>query len=326
MPRNARFTLSYRPTVYHVISRTALPGFPLGDVEKDRLLDIIRYFSKIYFVDVLGFAIMGNHWHLAVKVYPMEYAERDEVKDRFTNRYGDDVYFGDKEYEKFSKKWTDLSEFVREVKQTFSRYFNKRHNRRGFFWGERFKSLIVEEGLTLVNLLAYIDLNPIRAGIVKRPEEYKWCSLGYHIQTGNKDSLLSIDFGMKEWNEFNPKEIVRKYRQFVYETGAAEESEELGAAGDRGQKSEASGQPEKATRGIDPKIVKKERKKNYKVSRVDRFRYRCRYFTDSGVIGGKDFVQEVFDQVKHLLTSKDERKFTPVGGVEGVYSMKRLGT
>lgn len=38
----------------------------------------------------------------------------------------------------------------------------------------------------------------------------------------------------------------------------------------------------------------------------------------------KEFVSEVFDQVKHLLRSKDTRKFTPVGGVEGVYSMKRL--
>nr|WP_157493176.1 hypothetical protein [Desulfonatronovibrio magnus] len=37
--------------------------------------------------------------------------------------------------------------------------------------------------------------------------------------------MLSIDFGMKEWNEFDPKEIVRKYRQFVYETGAAESQE-----------------------------------------------------------------------------------------------------
>jgi hypothetical protein len=37
-------------------------------------------------------------------------------------------------------------------------------------------------------------------------------------------------------------------------------------------------------------------------------------------------VQDVFDQVKHLLGSKDERKFTPVGGVDGVYPMKRLGT
>ena len=185
--------------------------------------------------------------------------------------------------------------------------------------------------MTLVNLLAYVDLNPIRAGIVKRPEEYKWCSLGYHVQTRNKDNLLCVDFGMQEWNEIDPKEIVHKYRQFVYETGAAEESEESGV------RSEELGK-----KGIDPKIVKRERKKKYKISRVDRFRYRCRYFNDAGIIGspvksclwqgaygsfhqaGKAFVGEVFDQVKHLLTSKDERKFTPVGGVEGLYSMKRL--
>ena len=108
---------------------------------------------------------------------------------------------------------------------------------------------------------------------------------------------------MKEWNEHSPKEIVRKYLEFVYETGAVD-----------------------AGKGkvIDEKIVKKERRRKYKVSRVDRFRYRCRYFNDAGIIGSKAFVSEVFDQVKHLLTSKDERKFTPVGGVEGVYSMKRL--
>ena len=303
MPRYARFILPDRPTIYHVISRTALPGFPIGDIEKDKLLDIIRYFSNIYFVDILGFAIMGNHWHLAVKVYPHEYAGRDEVKERFISRYGDSVYFGDNEYKKLSKKWTDLSEYVREIKQSFSRYYNKRHNRKGFFWGERFKSMIVQEGRTLINMLAYIDLNPIRAGIVKKPENYRWCSLGYHVQTGNRDGLLSIDFGLKEWNEFNPKEIVRKYRQFVYETGAVD-----------------------AGKGkvMDKKIVEKARKKGYKISRVERFRYRCRYFTDSGVIGGKDFVQEVFDQVKHLLKSKDERTFTPVSGMDGVYSMKRL--
>ncbi|KXB09284.1 hypothetical protein AKJ60_00510 [candidate division MSBL1 archaeon SCGC-AAA385M11] len=73
-----------------------------------------------------------------------------------------------------------------------------------------------------VNLLAFVDLNPIRAGIVKRPEDYKWSSLGYHIQAGNKGSLLNVDFGMKEWNEFKPGEIVRKYRAFVYETGAVD--------------------------------------------------------------------------------------------------------
>ncbi len=72
------------------------------------------------------------------------------------------------------------------------------------------------------------------------------------------------------------------------------------------------------------KIVEQERKKNYRLTRADVFRHRCRYFTDSGIIGSKEFVAEVFDGVKHLLASKDERRFTPVGGVEGVFSMKRL--
>jgi len=59
-------------------------------------------------------------------------------------------------------------------------------------------------------------------------------------------------------------------------------------------------------------------------ARSDRFRCRFRYFTDAGIIGSKDFVEEVFDRVKHLLGSKDNRRFTPVSGVEGVYSVKRL--
>jgi len=161
--------------------------------------------------------------------------------------------------------------YVKDIKQGFTFYYNKKYCRQGFFWGGRFKSLIVEDGPTLVNLLAYVDLNPIRAGIVKRPEEYKWCSLGYHVQTGNKDDLLCVDFGMKEWNEFESGEIVRKYREFVYETGAA----------DGGRWSVVGGQWEerRGKRGIDQKIVDRERKKKYELTRQDRFLYRSRYFT-----------------------------------------------
>ena len=58
-----------------------------------------------------------------------------------------------------------------------------------------------------------------------------------------------------------------------------------------------------STRG--QKVVEKERKRKYRVSRTDRFRYRSRYFTDSGIIGSKAFVGEVFNRVKHLMGSKD---------------------
>jgi hypothetical protein len=48
-------------TVYRVISRTALDGFPLGDIEKDFMLDLIRQYAALYLVEILGFSIMGNH-------------------------------------------------------------------------------------------------------------------------------------------------------------------------------------------------------------------------------------------------------------------------
>ena len=66
------------------------------------------------------------------------------------------------------------------------------HNRRGYFWGDRFKNVIVENGETLINCLAYIDLNPIRAGLVDRPEPYPWNSLGYHLQTNNRDNFSPL--------------------------------------------------------------------------------------------------------------------------------------
>ncbi len=42
-----------------------------------------------------------------------------------------------------------------------------------------------------------IDLNPLRAGLVERPEQYRWNSLGFHVQTNNRDNFLSTDFGLK---------------------------------------------------------------------------------------------------------------------------------
>ncbi len=304
MPRIARFIRNDRQTVYHVISRTALPGLPIKDTDKDYLLGLIKRLSRLYFVDVLGFAVMGNHFHLVARMHPEDEISTSDIIKRWQKYYGDEAQMPTDRMVEVKKRLCSLGAYVKDIKQNFTRYYNKKHRRKGFFWGGRFKSMIVQEGSTLVNLLAYVDLNPIRAGIVKKPENYRWSSLGYHTQTGNKDGLLDIDFGLKEWNELDPREIVRKYRQFVYETGAV----------DAGK-----------GKTIEKKVVEKARKKGYKISRVERFRYRCRYFTDSGVIGGKDFVQEVFDQVKHLLGSKDERKFTPVGGVEGLYSMKRLG-
>jgi len=77
MPRTQRMIIEDQSTVYHVISRTALGGFPLGDIEKDFMLDLIRRYAALYLVEIPGLCLMGNHFHILVRVIP-EYKFSDE--------------------------------------------------------------------------------------------------------------------------------------------------------------------------------------------------------------------------------------------------------
>jgi REP element-mobilizing transposase RayT len=306
MHRTQRLIISDETAVYHVMSRTALDGFPLGDIEKDFMLDLIRRYSSLYLVEILGVCIMGNHFHLLVKMIP-EYKYTDEnIKKRYVGFYRDERVFTNALIPAMREKLSNLSEFVREIKVGFTRYYNKRHNRRGYFWGDRFKSVIVEKGETLINCLAYIDLNPLRAGLVDRPEEYRWNSLGYHIQSGNKDNFLSLDFGLKEFGVVDSEERLKRYRRYVYEAGALGRSEKTAAG------------------VIDNSVLKKERENDFELKRVQRFRYRTRYFTDSGIIGTKEFVSGNYRRFKDLFMSKKDKIPKPVAGLDGIYSLKRL--
>ena len=183
---------------------------------------------------------------------------------------------------------------MKDIKQTFSRYYNKKNNRKGFFWAERFHSVLAENGETLINCLAYIDLNSVRAGIVKKPEAYRWSSLGYHIQAKNKDNFLSLDFGLKEFGVKGSKARLEHYRRFVYLKG-----------------------------GLDTSIVT-GKKPSSDLSELDRFLYRTRYFTDSGVIGSKAFVEKHYMKFSHHFTCKRKKQPKPIKGLQGIYSLKRL--
>jgi REP element-mobilizing transposase RayT len=316
MPRTQRLIINDESTVYHVMSRTALDGFPLGDIEKDFMLNLIRRYAALYLVEILGFCLMGNHFHILVRVFPEDKFTDEEILKRYVDFYGDDRIFTEGLVPSLRLKLSNLSEFMREIKVGFARFYNRRHGRRGYFWGDRFKSVIVENGATLINCLAYIDLNPLRAGLVERPEQYRWNSLGYHIQTGNKGNFLSLDFGLIEFGpggirsavsrEFHrasvldAKERLKHYRRYVYEAGSLSRHEKGNI------------------KVIEDKVVEKERSREFELSKSDRFRYRTRYFTDSGIIGSKEFVSTVYQRFKYLFASK------PIKGLDGMYSLKRL--
>lgn len=303
MARSPRITNPGEPTVYHLISRTTLVGFPLGDVEKDYFTELVRKFARIYFIEVLGFCCMGNHFHLLVRMFPEEDYSDEDIRDRFTFCYGSHRKLLDGQIPHYRLKWSDLSAFMKEIKLGFTRYFNKRHDHQGYFWGDRFKSLIVEDGDALLNCLAYIDLNPVRAGLVERPEDYRWNSIGWHVQTGNKGGFLSTDFGLEGHEGMTLSKKLREYRRFLYETGALDR--------DKGVVLKAD-------------IVELERKNDYDLARVNRFRYRTKYFTDSGIIGSKKFVTQIYNSVKHRLPSKKEKRPQEVKGLNGIFSLKKF--
>ena len=75
---------------------------------------------------------------------------------------------------------------------------------------------------------------------------------------------------------------------------------------------------------IDNDIVEHERENDFELNRIRRFRYRTRYFTDSGIIGTKEFVSENYQRFKDLFMSKREKVPRPVAGLDGIYSLKRL--
>ena len=166
--------------------------------------------------------------------------------------------------------------------------------------------MLVDNGQTLINCLAYIDLNPIRAGLVEKPEDYRWCSLGYHVQAGNKDNFLSLDFGLSDFIRLDSAERLARYRRYVYGAGAIARPENPSA------------------KTIDSDILQKEREADFNLDRINRFRYRTRYFSDSGIIGTKAFVSEYYRQFKNLFSSKNDKRPKPIKGIEGVFSLKRL--
>ena len=104
MPRIARMKVKGEPTVYNVISRTALDGFALGDVEREFMLNHIKRLSRVYFAEVHGFCIMGNHFHLLIQMFPEHYFTDDEVRKRCKAYFGKDYEIIDEQIGYYRKK------------------------------------------------------------------------------------------------------------------------------------------------------------------------------------------------------------------------------
>lgn len=187
--RTARKKVIGEDTYYHLCSRVAgsKGHYPFTRADKQAGIRIVKELCEYFCVEPISVAWMGNHWHLVLFV-PGTPPSREEAAGRYNAHYGKKGRYLDPDdtalCDLVRHQLTDISQFMRQVQQKFTWYINKTHNRRGTLWAERFKSTILEEEEALWNCVAYIELNPVRAGLVKNPGQYRHSTWGHYCGTG----------------------------------------------------------------------------------------------------------------------------------------------
>ncbi len=325
--RRARFLAPWKdsavkPAIYHCVSRVVDRRFVFGDTEREQFRMYMRMQENFSGCRVLAYCVMSNHFHLLLEVPPMpEGGITDELLLKRLSAVHTEAFVADvaKEMDKarkegreemvaeirarFTYRMHNLSEFMKTLLQRFTRWFNRTHHRSGTLWEERYKSVIVESGIAARTMAAYIDLNPVRAGMVADPAAYRWSSYGEAVGGGAKgngkkarEGLVracmsdhGAGFEAEKW-----REISRIYRRAM---GLALGRKAGRAEVDRGK--------------IKPMLNTEEAlaaEKNGTVlpdlGMAAMLRCRVRYFTDGAVIGSKAFVNEVFAGARERFTAK----------------------
>ena len=288
---------------YHVISRVVDRRFVLQVQEREVFRKLLFRQAAFAGVTVVAWCFMNNHFHLLIEVSNKETALEGWDDEAYLERLKllkSEVYT--RQVLSQIKMWKrngntkavhraamavkarlfDLSAFVKELKYKFSVWFNRQHGRRGTLWEERFRSVLLEDGEAVRFCAAYIDLNPVRAGLCEHPEEYRWCSYAAALG-GDKASRkgLARAWGRQRWTET----AARDYRVLLFGRGEAHAGEET-----------ADGRVVKARAGFNRQQIEEEVKKGGRLPVWKVLRCRIRYFSEGAVLGSKEFVDSFFEE------------------------------
>ena len=317
---------------YHVVSRVVDRAFKLDDGEKEIFRTMMRRTEAFSGVRVLTYAILSNHFHLLVVVPERGEVSGDELMRRMTALYGrayvadrvrqwdewrknGSVYLIDREQDNIRMRMGDVSAFVKTLKQRYSMSYNRRHGRSGTLWEERFKSVLVENGESAKAVVAaYIDLNPVRAGLVSDPKDYRWSGYGEACGGGKaaREGLVAVHDSRHYEQAGAWRHVSTRYRALLY----AEGEERRAAFGGR-----------VVRKGIATAEVDQVLESGGKLPLQDILRCRVRYFTDGMAIGGKEFVERIFNDNRGLFGPKRKdgarkMRFGEWGGLRTVRALR----
>ena len=307
----------------------------------------MRMYENFSGCRVLSYCVMSNHFHLLLEVPPMPEGglAEEELLKRLSALYSeafvagvaaelvearrvcvpeteqtlDTIQAADtgetttarvaEIHARFTYRMHDLSQFMKGLLIRFTRWFNRIHSRKGTLWEERFKSVIVESGVAARTIAAYIDLNPVRAGMVKDPADYRWSSYGEAVGGGTKGngrkareglvrayfSDQGVGFEIEKW-----RDVSRLYRRLM---GLS-----LGKKPGRSELSKMSTNMGQTTMNTAEMLGSADNETVLKdLGMAKMLHCRVRYFTDGAVIGSKEFVNEAFASARERFgaTRKD---------------------
>jgi REP element-mobilizing transposase RayT len=172
--------IEYPGAVYHITSRgNEKKSIFKDDQERYTFLDILETVNKRYHWMCHAYCLMDNHYHLLI-----------ETPDG------------------------NLSIGMRYLNGVYTQFFNRQHKRTGHLFQGRYKAILIQKDSHLLAVCRYVVLNPIRGGIVARPEEWKWSSYRATAGRAKRHSCLTTDWVLGQFSVARGT-AEKEYRQFV---------------------------------------------------------------------------------------------------------------
>lgn len=284
--RSPRLKPKDSSAVFHCMSRIVGGAPLLRDVEKEHFGKQMWLLADFCGIEIITHTEMDNHFHLVLRTPdPSQPVADQEVRRRLAGLYGPKhplVARADEELqglghisEAFRKqllaRMGDVSMYLKELKQRMTRYYNRKHDRYGTIWAERFTSVLVEDTPECVQkVAAYVDLNAVRAGLVKDPKDYRFCGYAEAVaREGRARKGLGSCLKGATW-----KEQHQEYRKYF-----------LTVSGTSSHSGKAA---------LPSEEIRAKLKDGAELSIKELLLLKVRYMRDGAVLGSKGFVEEMF--------------------------------
>lgn len=308
MKKRSRIKALGGEAIYHCISRL-IPEVPYWNSRaKEVMRKQLWRTADFSGIQILTYCLMGNHLHILIRVPDRETVQvsDSELLRRYKVLYPKPTRYERARIEELEQalhedghkagilrarllaRMHDVSAFMKTLKHRYTLWYNRSHDRYGTIWAERFRSVLVQNTpLAALTMAAYIDLNPVRAGLVQDPKDYRWCGYaeavagreearaGLAALTGHSATTAPADTTPPGKS---PDKALQSYRTLLFGKGAVSAPGKQNAA------------------SIDPDLAAQVLKTGGKLPAHHLLCCRVRYFTEGLIIGTHDYVQKHLEE------------------------------